>query len=204
MMHPTVRDPKLTSQTLLLRLKADAPAREMAWREFYETYAQIIGGFARKMGARQQDIADVVQDVMLGFFSVSPEFTYDASRGRFRGYLKTCTWRVIQRRFGRAMRVAGRPLGEVDPSEVQVETAWNDVWEQEKLQRAVESVRQRYSARPDKAITFRAFEMYVMLERSPQEVAAELSISVDSVHQAKTRVSKAIRTAMESISELAD
>jgi RNA polymerase sigma-70 factor, ECF subfamily len=188
-----------TREILLLRLKADAPAREVAWREFHDLYAPIIGSFARKMGARPQDVDDLVQEVLTGFFAVSPRFVYDPARGRFRGYLKTCTWNAFRKRLGAQVLVGGRPLEDVDPADLQVEAAWNDVWESEKLQRALAVVRERYTSRPDRVRTFRAFEMYTMLERPAEEVAADLGMSVESVHQSRTRITRALRAMLDEI-----
>jgi RNA polymerase sigma-70 factor (ECF subfamily) len=196
-------DPFLTRKSLLLRLKEDGEPRELAWDEFYAQYAPIIECFARKMGAKPQDTADLVQEVAMGFFSVSPKFVYDTSRGRFRGYLKTCTWRIFRDKFGRRLHVAGRPLEDVNPSALQVDDTWNDVWENEMLQRALGMVRQRYLSRSDKANTFRAFEMYALLDRSAEEVAAKLAMTIDSVHQAKSRVSKAIKAALDELKDAA-
>src|SRR5438105_4856202 len=140
-MAGSTRESLVTRETLLLKLKADSPAREVAWREFHERYAPVIGGFAHKMGVRPQDIPDLVQDVMLGFFAASPRFVYDAARGRFRGYLKTCTWRVFQDRLRRQLRLGNRSIEDVDAAELQVDEVWNDVWETQMLQEAIEAVR---------------------------------------------------------------
>ncbi len=199
MLHSTNASPANTRATLLLRLNSEAPAREIAWREFHDLYAPIIVAFARKLGARSQDIPDVLQDVLTGFFAVVPKFVYDPAIGRFRGYLKTCTWRIFQKRLGKQLLFAGRSLEHIDPSEIQVEDTWNDVWEREKLHRALGIVRDRYLARPSKAKTFRAFEMYVLLERDADSVARELGMNVDSVHKAKQRVSRALRIEANSI-----
>src|SRR5215831_8169804 len=189
MVFPPEPDPHETRATLLLRIRPDSPAREVAWQEFYEIYGPIIGGFARNMGVAGQDIPDVVQDVLVGFFGVSPRFVYNPARGRFRGYLKTCAWRVFQRRLGSRLRLAGRSIEEIAEDEPQVEESWNDTWESQRLRRAVDIVRDKYMARPDTARTFQAFEMYALLEKSPEEIAAELAITVESVYQAKSRVS---------------
>jgi RNA polymerase sigma-70 factor, ECF subfamily len=193
------RDSVATRQTLLLRINADSPARELAWTEFYQRYAPIISHFARKVGVRPQDVADVIQEVMLGFFSASPKFVYDPSRGRFRGYLKTCVWRVFQENLGKRLRIDGRSVEQIDPSELRIDASWNDAWENEKLQQALGIVRERYLSRPDKLKTFRAFEMYAVLDLTAEEVARDLQISIDGVYQAKSRVSKAIRAAFEEI-----
>src|SRR5438045_992155 len=75
-----------TDASLLNRLNAPATTvRSSAWEQFRKFYAPIIAGFARNMGAKPQDVDDVIQDVMLGFYSVSPTFKYDPAKGRFRG-----------------------------------------------------------------------------------------------------------------------
>jgi RNA polymerase sigma-70 factor, ECF subfamily len=192
--------PLKTRQTLILRLKKDGPERELAWNEFYDLYAPIIGGFARKMGARPGEIGDLIQETLLGFFTAIPEFTYDPNRGRFRGYLKTCTWRVFQKHLDK-QKLGGRFLVSIEPDDVAVEQAWNDVWEAEKLQRALEKVRKHYEDQPKMSRTFKAFQMYVLLERPAEEVAEELRMSVASVHQAKTRISQTLKDTMQELDE---
>jgi len=201
MNYPPKSDVANTRESLFLRLKADTPAVEVAWNEFYTRYAPIIGGFARKLGARPQDVADVIQDVLVGFFAASPSFVYEPSKGRFRGYLKTCTFRAIQKRFAVNARFAGVSVEEIDPADHRIEETWNDLWETEKLRHALDHVRDRYATRPDRIKTFRAFEMYVLLERPAEEVAIELQISVDSVHAAKTRISRALKAAVQEMDE---
>ena len=201
MVYPPEPDPHATRATLLLRIRPDAPERELAWQEFYEMYGPIIGGFARNMGVPLDDVVDVVQDVLLGFFGVSPSFVYNPTRGRFRGYLKTCTWRVFQRRLQSKLKLAGRPVEEIADDEPQVEDVWNDVWESERLRKAMDIVRERYLRRGDSAKTFQAFELYVLLDQPAETIAAELEMNVNSVHQAKSRVSKAIKEVMDELDQ---
>src|SRR5580700_10430981 len=79
-----------TRASIFNRLKSTRTNdRELAWSEFRGRYAPIIAGFAKRCGASSQDIEDIVQDVMSGFFSVSEGFAYDPAKGRFRGWLKT-------------------------------------------------------------------------------------------------------------------
>src|SRR3954470_4421372 len=128
-----------TNPSIFLRLRQSDPTpREFAWAEFHARYAPIIAGFAHRLGARPQDLDDLVQDVLLGFFSTSPTFVYDASKGRFRGYLKVCTYRALSAHFGKQARFQGLSLNQLDPEAVAIEQVWNDVWEQEQLARAVE------------------------------------------------------------------
>ena len=191
----------MTRPTLLLRLRPESPAREVAWEEFHHCYAPMIAGFARKMGARAQDRDDIVQDVMTGLFSASGSFHYDPAKGRFRGFLKACTFRALRRRLGQDARFGGLPLDRVDAQALEVEQLWNDVWEHERLRRAMREVRDRYQSHPDRARTFRAFELFGLAEQPADRVAAELGMSVDSVHQAKSRISRALRDRVRELEE---
>src|SRR5262245_40988191 len=97
---PGARDSTETSTraSIFFKLRAsDRAPRELAWRQFYERYAPVILGYAQKKGATRQQADEVVQDVICGFFSVSPRFVYDPSRGRFRAYLKACAGRALGR-----------------------------------------------------------------------------------------------------------
>lgn len=145
---------------------------------------------------RYADVDDLVQDVIVRFFSAVSEFEYDPKKGRFRSYLKVCAWRVLQRRLGKDLNINGRSIDQIDAGELSVEAAWNDIWETEQLRQAVEIVRRDCGSRPDRARTFAAFEMYVLLERPIEEISRELEMSVDSIHQAKSRITKAIKSAM--------
>ena len=121
-----------TRVSLLVRLSAPQPAdRELAWNEFRNRYTPIIAGFAARCGASRQDIDDIVQDVLTAFLGTSSDFTYDRSRGRFRGYLKTITVRAAIRRAGKNLRFQGVPLDQVPHAELAVEPLWNDIWEQQ-------------------------------------------------------------------------
>lgn len=190
-----------TRATLLLRLRRDGAAREVAWQEFYDLYQPIISGFARRLGASAQETEELSQDVMQAFFRAVPEFNYDPERGSFRGYLKTCVCnklRDLRRRRLADGAMAGHTF-EID--EIAVEAVWNDVWETEKLHRALNLVRQRYSINAERARTFRAFEMCTLLDRSTEEVAAALGVSTETVRAAKSRISKAVRQEFDKIGD---
>jgi len=182
-----ILDESTTNPTIFLRLKNTDPApREIAWTEFKSRYEPIIAGFARRLGAKQQDIDDVVQDVMMGFFVKSPQFTYDPSKGRFRGYLKVCTYRALQKRAGREMKFQGATLDQIEPEAMSIDQVWNDVWEQQLLRTALEEVRETMG--PTK--TFLAFEMYVVFDKPAQDVATKLDMHINSVYRAKEQITK--------------
>jgi RNA polymerase sigma factor (sigma-70 family) len=190
---PSVRHAKdayTTRSTLLLRLNTSDPLpREVAWREFRDRYAPIIAGFARNLGSRPQDVDDLIQEVLTGFYAASPTFVYDPTKGRFRGYLKTCTLRALQDRRRQDVKFNGVPIADVDPAAPDVERSWNEGWEQELLRRALEQLRRERGERR----SFQAFERNVILGRSATEVAAELKMPVNSVHKAKAKMLPALQ-----------
>jgi RNA polymerase sigma factor (sigma-70 family) len=179
-----------TNPSIFLRLNGTGTnARRLAWQEFHDRYAPIIAAFARRLGAKSQDVEDVVQDVLVGFYAKSPTFVYDPDRGRFRAYLKTCTCHVLGRRAGARGKRIGLSLDRLDPESIEVEQVWNDVWEQERLRVAVEELR----AESGSTKAFRAFELYVILDHAPQEVARKLDMHLDSVYRAKEQVTARLR-----------
>ncbi len=192
---------QLTRVSIFARLGSPgAGERELAWSEFRARYAPIIAGFATKCGASRQDIDDIIQDVLTNFLGASGEFAYDPAKGRFRGYLKTCTVRAAIRRAGKNVRYRGIPLDEIPQAELAVEPIWDDVWEQQLVSQALRIVREQCRD----STAFRAFEQYVLLDRSAEIVAAELGTSVNNVHQAKTRITKQLRKTVQRLRELED
>ena len=175
--------------------------REWAWEAFHRCYAPMIAGFARKMGAKGQDREDIVQDVMTGLFSSSAQFRYDPAKGRFRGFLKVCTFRAVRRRLGQNLKFQGAPLSQIEPQSIEVDQAWDDVWEHERMRRALREIREKYSSSPDMQRTYSAFEMYGLLEEPATDVARKLKMSVDGVHQAKSRITRALREALRELDE---
>jgi RNA polymerase sigma-70 factor, ECF subfamily len=187
-----------TNPTIFLRLnQTDAAPREMAWNEFYHRYAPIVAGFARRLGAAQQDVDDLIQEVLLGFFATSPTFVYDPAKGRFRGYLKVCTYRALSRKKNAAFKIQGRPLDQVDPEEMSVEQVWNDVWEQQRLRMALDEVRASMGGTK----TFQAFEHYVVFDQPADGVAEKLGIHLNSVYRAKEQVTKLLQEKLAALRE---
>jgi RNA polymerase sigma-70 factor (ECF subfamily) len=191
-------DPYVTRPSLFLKLKVADPApRELAWTVFQSRYAPVIAGFARKLGVKPHDVDDVIQDVLTGFYAASPKFVYDPSKGRFRGFLKTCTYRAVRRRFATVTAINNRRLEDVDPQSMEVEQVFADIWAQQHLRRAMDELREQSKG----SKVFAAFEQYVVLSKSPQDVAKDLAISVDSVYKAKERVVAALRRKLSILEE---
>lgn len=183
-----------TKATLFLRLGEGHAERELAWAEFCRRYEPIIAGFARGRGARPHEIAEIVQQVVTGFFAAQPRFVYDPAKGRFRGYLKACVCNELARlrqqdaRIDRSREV--QESGEYDEN-------WDRIWERQCLELALEKVRR--SCRDGNAM--RAFEAVVLHGQQPALVAESLGMTRDAVYQAKSRILARLHVAMQEIDE---
>jgi len=194
-----------TRASIFLKLKAsDSEPREVAWRQFYERYAPVISSYAYRNGANRQQAEEIVQDVICGFFEASPRFVYDPSRGRFRGYLKACVVRALQRRelsHERHRAVSDANLEEVsDERSHNNDELWERLWQQQIVRRAMDIVRERYSHK-GKPETFQAFEHIVVKGISAAETARLLGMNITSVHTAKSRVTDKLREVREMIQD---
>jgi RNA polymerase sigma-70 factor (ECF subfamily) len=186
-----------TRPSVFVRMKeGDAQPRELAWQEFYERYAPLITGYARRQGVTPEQAEELVQDVMLGFFAASPKFVYDPARGHFRSYLRTCVRRALkrQREGDRAHRTTSVPIDEIDVPDARGDDpadalVWDELWERQQLHRILEDVREHYRSK-GRIETFLAFERNVLFGEPAEKIAADLGISTASVHMAKMRVTR--------------
>jgi RNA polymerase sigma factor (sigma-70 family) len=186
---PIVPDERSTPSSIFLRLNAAEPRpRELAWHEFWSLYAPIIAGFARNIGIAAQDVDDIVQDVLTGFYSVSPTFVYDPQKGRFRGYLKTATQHAIAKATARN-GIQAVPLATLDRAAATVDAQWEVEWMHHLLSRALDQVRRKYP----NSITLKVYERYVLDGAPPQAVAEKFGVSVDTVYQAKARITDVLK-----------
>src|SRR5436190_21838135 len=187
-----------TDLSLLNKLNAQGTMiRASAWEQFRKFYAPIIAGFARNMGARPQDVDDVIQDVMLGFFSASSTFKYDRARGRFRGYLKTCTFHSLKRIAGRTARLKTTPLQDVDPDSLELDRAWQENWEREQLQVALQQLKEEFPT----SRKLKAFELHAIEGKSAEEVAQELKMTVAAVYKSKQRATEELKERIRVLEE---
>jgi RNA polymerase sigma factor (sigma-70 family) len=179
----------LTSMTLLIRLQL-SPADESAWAEFVQRYGQRIAGWCRQWGLQEADVQDLTQTVLLKLLQAVQHFRYDPTQ-RFRAWLKTVTHHAWQDlvRSRRAVAVGGN---EAEDDPLQSLAARDDLaagmeaaYEQERLEQAMERVRDRVHAQ-----TWEAFRLTAYDGLSGAEAAARLGMAVTSVYKAKSNVQK--------------
>jgi RNA polymerase sigma-70 factor (ECF subfamily) len=176
-----------TSTSLLERLRG--PAEPGAWARFVDLYTPLLFYWARRLGCRDDDAADLVQDVLTWLVLKLPEFRYDRRRS-FRAWLRTVTHNVWRNRLRRPA-----PPRQADPAALD-DLAGPDpadaLQDAEYLQwlvgRALELMRREFQP-----TTWKACWEYVVVGRPAAEVAAELGVSVGAVYMAKSRVLSRLR-----------
>lgn len=175
-----------TPASLLERLRL--PGDTEAWTRFVRLYTPLLYYWAHRAGLREQDAADLIQDVFVLLVEKLPEFTYDPHKS-FRSWLRTVTLNKWRQRGRRAVlpSVAGTELDGLvaaDPAEA--------FWEAEYRQHLVGEALRLMQAH-FQPLTWKACWEHVVAGRSAPEVAAALGLTPGAVRAAKVRVLTRLR-----------
>jgi RNA polymerase sigma-70 factor (ECF subfamily) len=186
-----------TRPSLLVRVRDAADAG--AWATFVDIYAPLVYGLGRRRGLQDADAADLTQDVMGEVIRSIRAFEYQPARGRFRDWLLLIARRRLCRFFDRRAR-RGEEHGQadaLDQAEDRTPDAdWNDAFSARVLEVALQRIQ------PDfEPATWRAFERVWLENRPAPETAAELSMKIQLVYKAKSRVLKRLTEEVEEINE---
>jgi RNA polymerase sigma-70 factor (ECF subfamily) len=185
-----------TSGSLLLRLRDAGDAD--AWRTFVETYAPLIHRSCRRRGLQDADAADVTQEVLAQVARSIRTFEYQRERGRFRDWLGTVVRQKLARFWGKKARDAGgEDEGLLDQAAAPgADAEWAAEFGAHVLQVALARIRPQFEEP-----TWRAFELAWCDNRTADEAARELGLSIDKVYVAKSRVLKRLREEVLTLAE---
>ncbi len=183
-----------TSRSLLARVRADEPA---AWERLVTLYAPVVLHWCRRGGLREQDVADVFQEVFQAVLLHIGTFRKERAGDTFRGWLRRITQNKVRdhfRKLGReANGVGGSSARErlaqlPGPPPAEDDRGDNDGGERGLLARALDLIRGEFAEH-----TWAAFWRTVVEGRAAKDVAAELSMSPGAVRVAKSRVLHRLR-----------
>ena len=187
-----------TRRTLLKRLK-DLDDSD-SWRDFFDTYAGLIFGYALRYGLTQDEAEDVVQETVIEVSRKMPTFEYDP-KGSFKAWLlNTTRWRIqdqLRRRRGRAVIGPDPSDGKTqtalidripDPSGDYLEQMWEEEWHKNLMTTAIDRVKARVNPRQ-----YQVFDLYVVKEWPAEKVAETLRVSKGQVYLAKLKISRMLR-----------
>ncbi len=187
----------MTRPSLLIRLRDGGDAD--AWRTFVTIYAPLVHRFGRRHGLQEADAADLTQDVLGEVCRVMRRFEYRPERGRFRDWLLVITRRRFVRFQKRRARNPEKLAGEGGLAGIEddrLEAEWNDAFHARVLRVALERIQPSFHPH-----TWRAFERVWLENRSAAETADEMSLGIDAVYTAKSRVLKRLSAEVEEIAE---
>ena len=186
-----------TSLSLLERVKT---RDGKAWQRLADVYAPLVYRWGRRMGVDADETPDVVQEVFLAVATHIDGFRRDRAGDSFRGWLWTITRNKIHDHFRRRKnQPRARGGSSADEQMARIPDRLPAVPDADPqssddvvlAQRVVESIRPEVEQR-----TWRAFWRLAVDGQPGPEVAAELGMSLQAVHQAKYRVLQRVRQEM--------
>ncbi len=183
-----------TRASLILRLPSAADAD--AWREFVSIYEPFVYRFARRGGLQDADARELVQNVLLSVARAVGRWQPDTDRGRFRTWLfRIARNQLIDLSAKRCRQVAARGgttmLGLLDQ-----QPAANS-WSSDDVRRSHRQELFRWAADRVKTTvrdaTWQAFWITAVEERSVEDAAHAVGLSVGAVYIARSRVLARLR-----------
>ena len=194
-MHPRAETFIPTRQSLLSRLKNWDD--QESWREFFDTYGELIYGLARKAGLGDAESQDVVQETLISVARQMPGFKYNPALGSFKGWLRQVTGRRIADQWRKRLPEDRPSHGEnarsalenlPDTAAPAFESLWEEEWQKHMLQTALRRVRRKVHPRQ-----FQMFDLYVIQQWPMKSVTDILGVTAAQVYMAKMRVSRLLR-----------
>jgi RNA polymerase sigma factor (sigma-70 family) len=205
-MAQRTHDSLATRETLLERLKDCGD--QNSWKEFYDTYRDLIYSFALKAGLTETEAEDVVQETAIGVARKLPEFKFDPARCTFRTWLLNLTaWRIkdqIRKRLGPG-QVSNQPARMLpansqgtnrtatvervpDSTVEQLEACWEADWKKTIVTVALKRVKGEANLKD-----CQMFDLHVLRGMPPGETARALGVSVARVYLAKHRIGRLVK-----------
>jgi RNA polymerase sigma-70 factor, ECF subfamily len=185
-----------TPVSLLAQLRQpDSFQVSAAWRRFVQLYTPLLLRWARRVGARAEDAADLVQDVFTVLAQKMPTFEYDAGK-RFRGWL----WTVLLNKWrDRVIQREGQPnLTAAEMETLAVKDNVEEATEQEyQAYLIAQALKIMKAELPPKV--YQACLEYMINGRPAAEVARELGMSVNQVYAIKSRILRRLRAELEGL-----
>lgn len=173
-------------------------ANQPAWVQIDARYRPVICGLARQLGLREVDAEEVAQQALSEFVRAYREGRYDRSKGRLSSWIMGIAHHTTLKmiRNGRKANMPGATAMAEVADEQTLRTIWTDERDRAIFERALNILRDE-SAVDDR--TLRAFELVALRGVPAAEVAAQCDMSVDQVYVAKSRVTKRLRSLVESL-----
>jgi RNA polymerase sigma-70 factor (ECF subfamily) len=190
-----------TRPSLLERVKD--PEDKASWEAFYAAYWRLIHAAGLQAGLSEEEAKDLVQDTFVVLARRMPEFECDPAKCSFKSWLRLvvrCRIRDRLRKQGRQLPTvdlpptedtATEPLQKIaDPATLEPDPRWDEEWEKNLMQVAVDRVRSKIGA-PQLQI----YLYHVLQGHGVPATCKALGVSAPQVYLAKHRVGRLVRIA---------
>jgi RNA polymerase sigma-70 factor (ECF subfamily) len=189
-----------TRYSLLSRLQ-DWEDQE-SWKEFFDTYWQLIYAVAVKSGLTDSEAQDVIQETVVSVAKHIHKFKRDRALGSFKSWLRNIIrWRIadqLKKRTPGLLPSSGAGSDAEAHSRIKdvpdltaaaaLEKLWDEEWQNNLLTTAFERVKRQV-----KEEHYLAFDFYVNRKWPVRKVARKLGISAGQVYLVKHRISALIK-----------
>jgi RNA polymerase sigma factor (sigma-70 family) len=199
-----------TRSSLLRRVKNTE--HQQSWQEFHDIYRSLIFAVARKAGLTEDEADEVVQETLIAASRHLPEFRYDPKVCSFKTWLLNLTqWRIkdqLRKRASQSRSPAPWPDNDTRTSAIdripdqagdQLESVWDEEWRAAWIQAALAAVKAGLDAKQ-----WQIFDLYVLKEWPPRDVARTLQISIARVYLTKHRVSALLKKERRRLERIAE
>lgn len=179
-----------TNSSLILRLRKTGSEED--WREFFSIYRPFLVAVSLRFGLDVHRADDVAAEVLAICATKLREFEYDRNQGRFRGWLKTVTQRVIygnNRKERAGPRLVPLPAHDIPVGDAGFWDRWNQYHREYVVKTALEIAR-RETRREEK---WACFDHHILQRIPAGEVAGKLGISTTLVYNNASRVLARVR-----------
>ena len=190
--------------TTSLSLLNHAVARDdsQSWNRLANLYQPLLRRWVTSFGIQYTDSEDLIQDVLATVYRELPTFQHNERTGAFRKWLRAILINRV-RHFLRTRQ--NRPVATGKSSVLQQLQQLSDdrselsqLWDHEHNAHVISQLTTAVERRFERK-TWMAFCRQVLDGVPPDEVAAELSMSLSSVYVAKSRVLSALRQEAEGL-----
>jgi len=185
-----------TRASLLARIKDLHDTQ--AWREFDSIYRSMLYRFARSRGLDRASAEDVVQRCMATVVRQAPTFRYEASKGKFRNWLRKMAENKMRDllRARRLKQADSKHLAALRSGEPSPEELFDKAWYQAHVMYCLEQVRADVQD-----TTYQAFQLYAIEERPVGQVCELLNMTPNQLYKIKWRVQQKVAKLMEEFVE---
>ncbi len=183
----------ITRTTTALLEGLEDSRNDQIWSAFALRYGPILVGFARRLGLNETDAAEVAQETLVRFVEEYRAGKYDRTRGRLRSWLLSIA-RTRAAAVFRQRAVRGEREGATALVNLSDEHTLTEIWQTERRQVILrQAIAQLHTTTKINEKTIEAFELLVHGGCPPGVVAEQLSMSIEDVYRAKSRVAQKLR-----------